>query len=471
MTEERPLEIIIVGLGASGLYASKSAINYNRQCHVTIIEKRDFDQFSPCGLPFVIEGVVHNFDELKHDVPEIKNKLSKLMQHQVVSIDTANKKVKAVDLTTNEEKELPYDSLILATGASPVNLPIPGAKEFLGKGVHFVSNIENSQALLDAALKSKTKRAVVVGGGAIGLEVAVGLRHRGLDVVITKRTPPPFPRNLDPEMGKLIVDHLEGLGIRVLFGKGIDRVDGTDHVESVEIAGETIPCDIVVMAVGMKGNTQLAQQIGAEIRGGAVVVNNRMETSVKDVYAVGDVVETYSRIDGTPATMQLATSAFRQGMSAGVNAAGGNTPYPGVLNTFLTALDGQEIAATGYTLETAKELGYNAIAVTTTREIKPHYMPGCSSITLRAVIDTTCGKLLGAQAVGCEGAAWRINVFALAIHGGMTLYDLLDTELAYNPPLSQMYDPITQLVEIGLKRLKMSPKECQMVFFPGQKQS
>jgi len=370
MSHNQPLEIVIVGLGVSGLYASKGALSFNRKCHATIIEKRDFDQFSPCGLPYVIEGLVRDFEDLKYTVPEVRNKLTKFLHHEVVSVDNDKKVVKALDLKTSKEKEIRYDSLILATGASPINLPIPGAKELLAKGVHFVSDIENSRALFEAAKSSKKKRAVVVGGGATGLEVAVGLRTLGLDVVVTKRTPPPFPRNLDPEMGKIIVEHLEKLGIRVLFGKGIDRINGFEKVESVEIAGETIDCDIVVMAVGMRGNTKLAEMVGAKTEKGSVVVDNKMEISVKGVYAAGDLVQTYSRIDGTPTVMLLATSAYRQGMVAGTNAAGGNTTYPGALNTFLTVIGGLEVASTGYTLETAKNLGHDAQAISTKGEIK-----------------------------------------------------------------------------------------------------
>jgi NADH oxidase (H2O2-forming) len=463
---EQPLEIVIVGLGPGGLYASKSALGFNRMCHATVIEKRDFDQFSACGLPYVIEGVVRDFEDLKYNVPEIKNKLTKLIHHEVVAIDHEKKIVSAVDRATSHKKEIRYDSLILSTGASPINLPIPGASDLVGKGVHFVSDIENSRALLEAAKSSAKKSAVVVGGGGTGLEIAVGLKRLGLDVAVTKRTPHPFPRNLDPAMGEIIIEHLENLGIRVLFGKGIDRVNGVHKVESVEIAGETIECDIVVMAVGMRGNTGLAEMIGVKTEKGLVLVNNRMETTVKDVYAVGDLISSYSRIDGTPINMHLATSAYRQGMIAGTNAAGGNMEYPGALNTFLAYVGGLEIASTGYSLETAQSLNYDAKAVSTKREVRPHYMPDAKKIHLRAIVNAGDGKILGAQAVGEEGAAWRINLFALAIHGKMTLHDLMNAELSYNPAVSQMYDPISQVVEIGIKRLGLSPEECKKVFFP-----
>jgi NADPH-dependent 2,4-dienoyl-CoA reductase/sulfur reductase-like enzyme len=237
-------------------------------------------------------------------------------------------------------------------------------------------------------------------------------------------------------------------------------------VESVTIAGEEIPCEIVVMAVGMRSNTKLAEQAGCKIVSGSVIVNNKMETTVDQIYATGDLVSTYSRMDRTRTSMQLATSAFRQGMVAGANAAGGNTQYPGAMNTFLTVIDDLEIAATGYNLETAKKLGYNAIGISTKGDVKPHYMPECSTIHLRVVVDKDCGKILGAQAIGEQGAGWRINLIALAIHGDMTLHDLLDTELSYNPPVSQMYDPLTQLAEIGLKRLRLPPRECREPFFP-----
>ncbi|MGA1866047.1 MAG: FAD-dependent oxidoreductase, partial [Thermoplasmatota archaeon] len=422
--------------------------------------------FSPCGLPFVIEGLVDSFEELKHVVPEVKGRLEKLLEHEVISVDPIGKTVTAMELRTGNEKLISYDSLILSNGATPMNLPIPGAKEFIGRGLHFVSDIEDTSRLLEAARGSTVKRSVVVGGGAIGLEVAMGLLELGHEVVMTKRTEPPLPRNLDPIMGKLIVEKLQSRGIRVMFGKGIDSINGTDRVGSATIAGETIPCDIVVMAVGMRSNTKLAEMAGCKVSRGQVVVNNKMETTIKDIYATGDLVGTYSRLDRTPATMQLATSAFRQGMAAGTNAAGGSTQYPGALNTFLTVIDDMEIAATGYNLETAQKLGYDATAISTKGDIKPHYMPGCSSINLRVIVETSSGKILGAQAIGAQGAAWRINLFALAIHGGMTLYDLLDSELSYNPPASQMYDPIIQLAEIGLKRLRLPPKECTQGFFP-----
>ncbi len=466
MQDSEPMEIIIVGLGAGGLYASKNALNFNRKANVTILERRDFDMYSPCGLPFVIEGEVEDFDHIKHEVPLKGNRIQKFLQHEVTAVDAEAKIVKCTDHTTGEEKEFKYDSLILATGAYPINLPIPGAKEFEGKGIHFVSDPTDSQALLDAAQASEKKYAIVVGGGAIGLEVAIGLRRQGLGVAVTKRTAPPFPRNLDPQMGEFVVKNLEEEGIRVLFGKGIDSVNGGDKVESVTIDGEEIPCDIVVMAVGMKPDLTLAEMAGCEINYGAVVTDNRMETSIKGIYAVGDLVQTFSRITEEGMTMQLATSAYRQGISAGINAAGGNTCYPGAINTFVTKIGKQEIASTGMMLSEAQEAGFDATAIQVKAVIKPHFMPHNDELILRAIVDKKDARILGCQAIGNQGATWRVNIFALAIHGKMTLYDLYDAEFAYNPPVSEMFDNISQLAEIGLKRLRLPQRECKRVIHP-----
>lgn len=457
-TTDRQMDIVIVGLGVGGLYASKYASATNRKARVTIIERRDFDMFSPCGLPFAIEGIVPDFEHLKHEVPESRN-VKKLLAHEVLSVDTAGRTLRVRDLETGDEKVIPYDALILATGAEPVNLRIPGANDFMGRGFHYVTNPQDSRALRDAALASKKKSACVVGGGAIGLEVAVALRALGLDVHVTKRTPPPFPRNLDPDMGAPIVDHLLELGIHVHFGKGIDSINGKEWIESVTIAGEEIPCDIVVMAVGMRSRTKLAESCGIEVCSQGIITDDRMLTTVPGVYAIGDCVESFCRIDNTRANMLLATSAYRMGMIAGINAAGGEARYRGVLNTFVSLVGDLEVAATGYNMESALEAGFkDPKGVVVKGLIKPHWMPGASKIALKLILDKDTGRILGGQAVGKEGAAWRVNIISLAITAGLDVYDLANAEFAYSPPVSDVYDVLSQVAEIGIKRLKLPRK-------------
>lgn len=448
-------KIVIIGLGTGGLYASRAASRVDRKAEITIIERRDYDMFSPCGLPFAIEGVVESFEELKHTVPATRQ-LKKLLKHEALSIDPDVKRVEVKNLESGEVSWMCYDSLIVATGSKPIILPIPGAEEYLGRGVHVVTNPENAGALRDAALESK--RAVVVGGGAIGLEIALALKELGLEVWVTKRSPPPFPRNLDPDMGEIIREYLESKGLHILFGKGIDRIDGGDRVESVEIAGETIPADIVVMAVGVRPESEMAVNAGFDHDRGAIIANEKMETSAEGVYAVGDCAMSFSGIDGKPINIALATTAFRQAVVAGVNAAGGDMVYDGGLGTFVSFIGELEVACTGLNSEIAENHGYKVITGRANMQVKPRWMPGAKDISVKLVVDAETGRILGGQAIGEEGAAWRVNVVALAIKRGMGIEEFSTIELAYCPAVSDLYDPLLVAADSALRRFTRSKK-------------
>lgn len=442
-------KIVIIGMGTGGLYASRAASRTDRKAQITIIEKRDYDMFSPCGLPYAIEGKVPSFEDLKHSVPTTRQ-LSKLTSHEVLSIDTESKRVEVKNLESDETLWLDYDSLVISTGSRPIILPIPGANELLGKGVHVVTNPEEAEGLRDAALKSKS--AVVVGGGAIGLEIAFALKELGLDIWVTKRSPPPFPRNLDPDMGKIISEYLETKGLHILFGKGIDRINGEERVVSVEIAGETIPTDIVVMAVGVMPESRLAGEAGIATERGAIVTDERMMTNVNDVYALGDCSVSFSGVDHKPASIALATTAFMQAAIAGVNAAGGDAVYDGGMGTFVSFIGDLEISCTGYNTEIAERNGFTVIAGRANMQTKPNWMPGAKDISVKVVVDAETGRILGGQAIGEEGAAWRINVISVAIKNKMTIEDLSKVELAYCPAVSELYDPLLVAADVALRR-------------------
>lgn len=442
-------KIVIIGLGTGGLYASRAASRVDRSAEITIIEKRDYDMFSPCGLPYAIEGKVGSFEDLKHTVP-VTRQIKKLLEHEVLSIDTEGKRVEVKDLESSDITWLGYDSLIISTGSNPTILPIPGAKEFVGRGVYFVTNPENAKELREAALKSKT--AVVVGGGAIGLEIAFALKQLGLHVRVTKRSPPPFPRNLDPDMGEIIREYLESMDLRILFGKGIDRINGSDRVESVEIEGETISTNMVVMAVGVDPESDIAIKAGLAHDRGAIITNERMETSAKDVYAIGDCALSFSGVDRKPVTVALATTAFRQAVIAGTNAAGGDMIYDGSLGTFVSFVGELEIASTGYNSVIAERNGFKVVTGRANTQVKPRWMPGAKDISVKIVVDAKTGRILGGQAVGEEGAAWRVNVIALAIKKGMDIEEFSTIELAYCPVVSDLFDPLLVAADAALRR-------------------
>ena len=447
--------IVIVGLGTGGLYSSRSAQRYNRNSRITIIEKRDYDMFSPCGLPYTIEGKVKDFEDLKHTVPVTRG-ITKLLCHEALRIDRQTKRIEVMNLETKETKWISYDSLIIATGSRPKILSIPGSLELLGKGVYTCSTPEEGKILKEAT--KGCKHAVVVGGGAIGLELALALHHLGLDVTATKRSPQILGDELDPDMSELIVTFIEKQGIRNLFGKQIERINGEDHVESVVIAGEVIQCELVVMATGIEPTSKLATEAGLNTEKGYIVANEHMQTSDPDIYTLGDASLSFSNIDGKPLSVALATTAYRQASVAGVNAAGGNVSYDGTIGTFVTYFGGLEVSCVGYNTLTAGAHGFKTVSGRANMKTKPHWMPDVEDISVKIIVDAETGRILGGQAIGTSGTDWRINMIALAIKKKMTIREFSTIELAYCPAVSDLYDPLMVAIDATLRRLEAAQK-------------
>jgi len=447
--------IVIVGLGTGGLYSSRSAQRYNRNTRITIIEKRDYDMFSPCGLPYAIEGKVKDFEDLKHTVPVARG-FTKLLRHEAIKIDRHAKLIEVKNLDTGETQRISYDSLILATGSRPKVLPIPGALELLGKGVYTCSTPEEGKILKEAVKRCKS--VVVIGGGAIGLELALALRHLGLEVTATKRSPQILGDELDPDMSELIAAFIEKQGIHNLFGKQIERINGTDHLESVIIAGETIPCEIVVMATGIEPTSKLAIEAGIITEKGFIVADEHMRTSDPDIYTLGDASLSFSNIDGKPINVALATTAYRHASIAGVNAAGGNVTYDGAIGTFVTYFGGLEVSCAGYNTLTANSHGFKTVSGRANMKTKPHWMPDTEDISLKIIVEAKTGRILGGQAIGTSGTDWRINMIALAIKKKMSIHEFSTIELAYCPAVSDLYDPLMVAIDATLRRLESTQK-------------
>jgi NADH oxidase (H2O2-forming) len=259
-------------------------------------------------------------------------------------------------------------------------------------------------------------------------------------------------------MGKLISDYLESERFEIWFGKGIDCIIGTDRVESVEIGGEMISTDIVVMAVGVAPKTELANKAGIIVERGGIVTNERLMTSAEDVYAIGDCTQTFSAIDKSPINVALATAAFKQAAVAGVNAAGGDAIYDGDLGTFVSFIGKLEIACTGYNTPIAERNGIEVISGRANMQIKPKWMPGAKDISVKILVDSKTGRIIGGQAIAEEGAAWRINVIALAIRNKNTIEEFSKIELAYCPAVSDLYDPLQAAADVALRRYNRKMK-------------
>jgi NADH oxidase (H2O2-forming) len=318
--------------------------------------------------------------------------------------------------------------------------------------LYICSTPEEGKVLREAA--KNAKRAVVIGGGAIGLELALSLKHLGLEVTATKRSPQPLPDELDPDMAELVTAFLKSQGIRNLFGKGIESINGSDCVKSVTIAGEVIPCEVVVMATGVDPTSALAKEAELKTEKGYILTDDHMRTSDHSIYAVGDNSISYSNIDGKPAVIALATTAYRQAATAGVNAAGGDAVYEGTLGTFVTYFGGLELSCTGYNTATAESHGFKVVSGRANMKTKPHWMPDSQDISVKIIAEAKTGRILGGQAIGTEGTDWRINIISLAIKKKMTVHELSKIELAYCPAVSDLYDPLLIAADITLRRIE-----------------
>lgn len=441
-------KIVILGLGSGGFAASLAIRRTDPEASITIIEKRPYDMFSPCGMPFAIEGII-SLDMLRFSLPEDKN-ITKLLLSEAWAINPSGKNVAVKNIKTGENISVSYDSLILAPGAEPFVPPIQGAKEALDKGVFVLHDIESARKIIEHC--GKARRAVVVGAGPIGLEIAVALLTKGLDVTVIEMLSYALPRALDRDMARIVEYSPDLRGIKLLMNKSVSSINGTP-VESVSVGDEVIVTDMVVLASGVRANLEMAKNGGIEIGKWGIRTNARMETNIKGIYAVGDCIETVSLINHRPTMMQLSSAAYRQGMVAGTNAAGGYDTYEGALGTFVSLIGEVEVAATGFNEFFAESAGFKIITGKAHGKSKPEYYPGSKDIAVKIIADAKTGKVLGAQAIG-EGAGARINVIALAIKAGSDVYALSSTEMAYCPMLAENYDVLNKAADFAVRKLE-----------------
>jgi NADH oxidase (H2O2-forming) len=253
-------------------------------------------------------------------------------------------------------------------------------------------------------------------------------------------------------MGEVLRDFIVSKGCQILFGEDIEKINGSGKVESVVIGGKVIETDIVVMAVGVEPEVKLAKEAGIRIEDGAVWTDARMKTSVPDIYAVGECALTFSGINGSKTKIDLATTAFRQAVVGGTNAAGGDAVFPGALGTFVSFVGELEVSSTGFNSEVAKSKGIQVITGKAKLGGTPSWMPDSKEVTVKIVAEADTGRIIGGQAVGEKGAAWRVNMIALAVRNRVTLRDFSSVELAYCPAVSELYDPLLAAVDVAIQR-------------------
>jgi len=452
--------LVVVGGDAGGMTAAAQARRRAPADELEIVafERGGYTSYSACGIPFLVGGVVDDVDALIARSPEEHraNGIDVRLDTEVVAIDLGARTVTAHGRASGAETVEPFDDLVIATGATPRRPDLPGID---ARGVHGVQSITDGLDLRAdlAAIGDDAPRGVVVGGGYVGLELAEALHSRGLAVTIVEAAAQPMD-TLDPDMGALVAGAIRSLGIELITDTRVDAfdVDGAGRVSAVVAGDRTIPCNLVVLGLGVEPRVQLARDAGVRIGpSGGIATDARMVTSVEGVWAAGDCVESHHRVSNRPVTIALGTHANKQGRVVGINVTGGDARFGGVIGTAVTKICAHEVARTGLNEREATDAGFDiaiAIIESTTRA---SYYPGSTPVTVKVVADATNGRLLGAQIVGREGAAKRIDVLATAIWNEMTVEEIQQLDLGYAPPFSPVWDPVL----VAARKAAVEPSE------------
>ncbi|MFP4310920.1 MAG: FAD-dependent oxidoreductase [Nitriliruptoraceae bacterium] len=438
--------LIVIGGDAAGMSAASQArrLRGPDELEILVFERGTSTSYAACGIPYWIAGLIDERDELVARAPEVfrtKQAIDVRMRHEVVGIDTVTRTVTVVDLEADERVEHRYDQLLIATGARPIRPPLPGID---APGVFGVQTLDHGQAVLDALADRRPQRAVVIGAGYIGIEMAEAMLLRGLEVHVVELADQPMS-TLDADMGAKVAEAMEQMGIHLHLGTAVQALEtGADGwVTRVVTSAGVLDADLAVLGTGTRPNSDLAREAGIPIGpSGGIVTDRRMRTPVDGVWAAGDCAETFHRVTQGPVSIALGTIANKQGRIAGLNLGGSYGSFPGVLGTAVTKVCEVEIARTGLGEEAAKAAGFAPVAATITGTTRAHYYPDAKPITVKVIAEHGTGKLLGAQIVGREGAAKRIDVFAAALWNAMSVDEILNMDLAYAPPFSPVWDPV-----------------------------
>ncbi len=438
-----PRSYVIIGGVAGGMSAATRLRRLDESARITVVERGEHVSFANCGLPYHVGGVIDDRDALILQTPEslaARFALDVRVRTEALSVDRDARTVAVRDLRTGEETSLPYDALILSPGASPVRIPIPGVERGL-----VLRDLADMDAIIAAARDAR--RAVVAGGGFIGLELAENLVHAGLDVTVVEMLPQ-LMRPLDPEMAQLVTDHLRAHGVTVLLGAALRAIteSGVELDNTAELGDgvEQLPADLVVLSVGVRPESTLAAEAGLDLDPrGYIVVDEHQRTSDARIYAVGDAV-VKQRADGPASPVWLAGLANRHGRLAADAIAGRPHAAVPALGTAVIGLFGLTAATVGRTERELREEGCELRVIHTHPSDHAGYYPGASALALKLVVDARTDAILGAQAIG-GGADKRIDIIATAMAGGIPARGLADLELAYAPQYASAKDPVNML--------------------------
>lgn len=445
------VKFVVIGGDAAGMSAAAQVTRGENPVEMVVFERGEHTSYAACGLPYFVAGEVAP-ERLVARSPEEHRRRGVDVRtgHEVVAIDTAGQTVTVKVVATGETFTEGYDHLLIATGATPIRPPFPNVD---AGGVSVVHTIPDALAI-DAVIAGRSpRRAVVVGGGYIGLEMVEAFLARGLEVSMVEKLPQPMA-TLDPDLGDLVAASLVDQGVDVRLGTGVEgiEVDGEGWVRAVATDSGPVPADLVVLALGNRPNVALAEAAGVPLGPtGAIATDSHMATAVAGVWSAGDCAESRHRVSGAPAWVALGTHANKQGRVVGLNVSGTDAEFPGVIGTAVTRVGPTEIGRTGLNQREARAAGFDAVVGTVEGTSRAHYYPGGSPMTVRVVADRGSGRMLGAQIVGGAEAAKRIDALAVAVWNEMTVDQFEQLDLGYAPPFSPVWDPTLVAARMGAR--------------------
>ena len=437
------MKVVIVGGVAGGATAAARIRRLDEQAEIVVFERSGFISYANCGLPYYIGGVIEDPEELTLQTPESffsRFRVEMKVRHEVTAIHPDKKTVSVTNLETGEAFEESYDKLILSPGAKPTQPRLPGVG--LSK-LFTLRTVEDTFRIKEYIDRNHPKSAVLAGGGFISLELAENLRELGMEVTIVQR-PKQLMNPFDPDMASFIHSEMRRHGVKLALGHTVEGFEEKNGGVDVLLKDEVpLHADMVVLAIGVSPDTHLAQEAGLELGvKGSIVVNDRMETSVPDIYAVGDAVQVRHFVTGQDVLLSLAGPANKQGRIAADNICGGDSHYTGSQGSSVIKVFDMTAASTGVNETNARKAGLDVDTVILSPMSHAGYYPGGKVMTMKVVFEKEIYRLLGAQIVGYEGVDKRIDVLATAIRAGLKATELKDLDLAYAPPYSSAKDPV-----------------------------
>ena len=448
------MRIVIIGGVAAGMSAASQAKRRMPNAEVIALERGRYVSYGACGLPYNIQDPQRDIQDLVVISPadfRYKRGIDVRTQHEVLSIDAARRKILVRDLSAASDYVETFDRLVIATGAQAVRPPIEGLDL---PGVFLLRELTDGDGIKRFIEDTVPRHAVIIGAGYIGLEMADALTHRGLTVTILEKAPQVLP-GFEPVIAEIVAQELENYAVRVQTGVTVQAVRKTDRGLTLQTSNGDIAAELVLVSVGVRPNVALAQAAGVALgESGAIAVDALQRTNIADVYAAGDCAEALHRVLSKPLYMPLGTTANKQGKVAGANAAGAAQQFAGVVGTAAFKVFDLEVARTGIGAAEASHYGFEALSVVSRHASRGNHYPGSVRITTVVFAQRGSGQLLGAQMVGADTVAKRVDVFATALSARMSVGDIESLDLSYAPPFAPVYDPV--LIAAGVARKALS---------------